>query len=207
MGLMDNKTEAATPKRRDDARKKGQVARSRDVISVVVMIAGFMALRSAGPAIWAAFREDLLWFLDQAMSGDRSDALTTAPVRVAHTLAVAMAPLSVAVMLGAIVSNVAQTGPMLISEPLKFDMNKLNPATGFKRLFSIQSVAELCKSGAKVGLASWVVYKWFLAKYPDILATSQMEISQSAQFAGAMVVALVWKTMSEIGRASCRERV
>ncbi|MBI5833089.1 MAG: flagellar biosynthesis protein FlhB [Armatimonadetes bacterium] len=196
MGFLDNKTEAATPKRRGDARKKGQVARSRDIVSVVVLIAGFCAIRSAGPAIWSAFRGDLLWFLDQAMSGDRMDAMTSAPVRIGHTLAVAMAPLSVAVMLGALISNVAQTGPMLLSDPLKIDFNKLNPVTGLKRVFSQQSIAELAKSGAKVGVVTWVVYKWFVVKYPDVLATSQMDITQSAQFASALVVALFWKTMN-----------
>jgi len=196
MGFLDNKTEAATPKRRDDARKKGQVAKSRDIIGVVVMVAGFRAIQSAGPAIWSAFNNDLVWFLDQAMAGDRMDAMTTAHVRVAQTLATAMVPLSMAVILAAIISNVAQTGPMLLTEPLKVDFSKLNPAAGLKKLFSAQSAAELAKSSAKVGIASWVVYKWFLAKYPEILATSQMDLMQTAQYAGAMVVALFWKIIN-----------
>ena len=50
--MSDNKTEKATPKRRDEARKKGQVSRSTDVNSAVVLLAGFATIAITGPAIW-----------------------------------------------------------------------------------------------------------------------------------------------------------
>ncbi len=133
MGLLNNKTEAPTAKRREDSRKKGQVVKSRDLVSVVVLVSGFWALKATAPAIGAALRQDMVHYLSEASGPDRMVFIHESLVRIMTGALLVLHPLLLAVMVGAVVANVAQTGPMLISDPLKVDFKKLNPGEGLKR--------------------------------------------------------------------------
>ncbi|NUQ00558.1 MAG: flagellar biosynthesis protein FlhB [Armatimonadetes bacterium] len=198
MGLFDGKTEAPTAKRREDARKKGQVAKSRDVISVVVLMAGFGALRAAGPRLHAALQESVIYYLTVAMRPDRQEALQQAPISLVATTMIVLAPLLVAVTVASVVSNVGQTGPMLISEPLKVDLTKLNPVQGFKRMVSPQALAELLKASAKIGIVGWQVYGWMKASYPSILEMAEMDLLSACQFSGERITDLVMRTLTSL---------
>lgn len=198
MGLFDDKTEAATPKKREDARKKGQVARSREIVSVAVLVAGFLALRKALPQFWAVAAEDTRHYLSAAVIGDRAGAISAAPVHVAAALATVLLPLLVAVFVASLVANVGQTGPMLISQGLKWDFTRLNPAAGLKRMVSAQPVMELLKATAKVGFVGWVVYSWLAANYPSICEMTAMDLREACAFAGQRIDALFWRTVSAL---------
>jgi flagellar biosynthetic protein FlhB len=196
MALFDSKTEAATPKRRDDARKKGQVAKSREIVSVAVLIVGVTMLRVWGPVIWGAWRDDMMYYLSEAIGGRRLEALQNVPLRAAHTLGLCLLPYFGAVMLVSIIANVAQTGPMLISDPLKWDFTRLNPAEGFKRLVSKAGLVELAKSIAKIALVGWIVFRWVRGIYPEFLTMAQMQLPEAAQFASHVFTLLFRKIIS-----------
>jgi len=198
MGLLDNKTEAPTPKKRDDARKKGQVAKSRDLVSVVVLLAGFWALKSTAPEIGQSLRQDMIHFLSEATGPDRMLYMQEGLIKILTGSFLVLHPMLLAVMVGAVVANVAQTGPMLIGEPLKVDLKKLNPGTGLKRLFSPTSLAELLKSIAKVGLVSWVVINWLRSVFGSILEMAYMDLTPALAFASQRMVQLVTKTVGTL---------
>lgn len=198
MGLLNNKTEAPTPKRRDESRKKGQVAKSRDLVSVVVLLSGFWALKVTAPGIGQALRQDMIHFLSEATGPDRMTYLQEGLVKILTGSFLVLHPLLLAVMVGAVVANVAQTGPMLISDPLKVDFKKINPAEGLKRLFSPNSLAELLKSIAKVSLVSWVVYGWMQSVFGSILEMAYMDLTPALAFAGQRLVQLVTKTLGAL---------
>ncbi len=198
MGLFDGKSEAPTAKKREDARKKGQFAKSRDVISVLVLVAGFTALKKAAPQVYGSLRADLVFYLTLALQGDRADALQEAPLKLIAGSMMVLTPLLVAVMVAAVVGNVAQTGPVLIGQPLKFDFTKMNPVKGLQRMVSAPATVELLKASAKVGLVAWVVNGWLRGVYPEIIEMSQMELVPACQFAGSLLSELVAKTVSAL---------
>jgi flagellar biosynthesis protein FlhB len=127
MALFDNKTEAPTAKRREDARKKGQIAKSRELTSVVALVVGLSAVRHLGPMIWGAWRDDLLSALTDALNGDRELALQYAGIHAVESLALTVGPMLGLMMLSGLVSNLAQTGFMLVSDPLKIDSSACSP--------------------------------------------------------------------------------
>lgn len=152
----------ATPFKLSKARDKGSVARSPDVPGVaLVSLAIVWCYVMAGPMLmqWAGLHAR--WWdagawraLDHARAATLvNDALLSA--------AYLLAPLLGAVMLVSVLSNFLQTGPVLSAEPLKPDFNRLNPAQGFKRLFSLKTVYTAGKSVFKLALLA-VVFWWAL---------------------------------------------
>lgn len=146
-----DKTEKATPKRRRDARRKGQLAKSQEVVGWSALLVGLylvpMSVRNLMAATSAAF-EDLT-----AAGGQPSTA--SALESMGQTLLagmVAVVPMIAAVVFGAVVSSVAQTGPLLTLKPIKPDVKRINPIEGFKRLFSIRSAWQTVKQLLKMGV-------------------------------------------------------
>lgn len=195
MGFLDGKTEPATQKRREDARRKGQVVKSREVVSVAVLLAGYVVLRAVGPTVWERFSTTLAWFLGESLRLGEQEKLAQGLTRLFTGTALLLLPLMLAVLVAAVVANVGQTGPMLIGEGLKVDLTKLNPATGLKRLFSANALAELAKAAAKVALVGWVVYVWLRRQYPSILELCWMDLGAALSASGRLIGQLVGRTL------------
>src|SRR3954466_3073054 len=154
-----DKTEAPTPKRLDEARKKGQVAKSQDLNGAVVMLAGLVTLSSAGPGMVGHMRVVMTSTLQQTadpsvvslggLGGLLTDVLT-------HT-ALAVAPVAGVCLTTAIVSTAGQVPPRLNLSLLKPDPKKLNPVNGFKQIYGKHAIAELIKNLCKVGIVAAIV--------------------------------------------------
>lgn len=159
--MAGEKTEQPTQKRLDDARKKGQIPRSREVDSALILLAAFAVFRFGGAYMWNS-AESLL--VDSFTELDR-DPLTTEMSGIFGAELVARGLLLVAPLLGAIVvlgllSGVLQTGGVLFSpQALKPQGSRLNPLQGAKRLFaSKQAVANLAKSLGKFAILGGVSF-------------------------------------------------
>src|SRR3954453_13805500 len=153
------KTEKPTPKRLQEARKKGQVARSNDLNGAVVMLAGLITLGAAGPGMLAHVRNAMTSSL--AQTSDPSvvslPGLGTVLLRVGSDAALAVAPVALACALAAIAVNAGQSGVRLNMSLIKPDPKKLNPVSGFKQIYGPQSVAELVKNLSKVIIVGAIV--------------------------------------------------
>ncbi|HVI38966.1 MAG TPA: EscU/YscU/HrcU family type III secretion system export apparatus switch protein, partial [Gaiellales bacterium] len=153
------KTEKPTPKRLQEARKKGQVARSNDLNGAVVMLAGLITLGAAGPGMLAHVRNAMTSSL--AQTADPSvvslSGLGTVLLRVGSDAALAVAPVALACAVAAIVVNAGQSGVRVNIGLLKPDPKKLNPVSGFKQIYGPQSVAELVKNLSKVIIVGAIV--------------------------------------------------
>jgi flagellar biosynthesis protein FlhB len=159
MSSGGEKTEAPTPKRLEEARKKGQVAKSNDLSGSVVMLAGLIMLGSAGPGIAEHMREVMTTTLQQTadpsvVSLGGLGALLT---RVGTHTALAIAPVAGACAVAGVLVNVAQSPPRPNLTALKPDFKKLNPAAGFKNIYGKHAIAELIKNLAKVGIVAGIV--------------------------------------------------
>jgi flagellar biosynthesis protein FlhB len=185
----DDRTEAATPRRRAEARAKGQVARSSQLTSVVVLFAGLLYFRWAGPTfvgqIKALFTESF------AMMG-RSDFTATEFWPLAGKMgfwlvSVVGPPLAVLVIAGMVV-NVAQVGLQLTMTPLKPDLGRLNFINGFRRFFSARALVDVLRSVAEMGIVLYYVYSTISGRLDEIAAIPTMDLKAAAETTASIVL-------------------
>lgn len=181
---VQEKTEPATPHRREEARKKGQVARSTELNSFAVLFFGTLFLLFAGPALGrdlANLMRGLLANLAHApaTSSDAVAMLMTVGLRVLAMLA----PLFIAVVAIAIVVNGTQVGFRITPEALKPKTEKFDLAKGFQRLFSRRSLVELIRDVIKLGIIGTVAYFAVLAERDGFLSLSDADMGGILTFA------------------------
>ncbi|VEI04689.1 flagellar biosynthesis protein FlhB [Kurthia zopfii] len=168
------KTEKATPKKRLDARKKGQVLKSQDVTSAIVLLSIFTYLLFAGSSI----RDRLLMFLRETFTHTIAvDTITIPSVMnlLKDTLiemAVILLPIMLIAMVAAVAANFFQFGLLFTTETLKFDLKKIDPIKGFKRIFSIKAIIELIKSILKISFIGTVTTVIIMLNLTDVLSLS-----------------------------------
>ncbi len=153
------KTEKATPKRLQDARKKGQVPKSADFNAALCLLAGVFYFYFARGAFTDEALDKLKYYFHHYVFAPQNneqllDILSSA-VLGAFGL---MAPLLIILMIIGLVSNIAQFGFLFAPEVIKPKLSKLNPLEGLKRMFSTRTLFELLKSILKVTLVGVAVY-------------------------------------------------
>lgn len=153
------RTEPATPKRRQDARKKGQVARSREIPVAVGILAGAMFFWVAGPALIGGAGDLMRAGFSHVVRPDLSPPAFRALLLSTAASAIGLLTPLMAVMLAAgVAANVLQTGPVLSLDPLAPKLSKISPAAGLKRIFSAVTLVELVKSILKLAVIAAAVY-------------------------------------------------
>ncbi|HWI49660.1 MAG TPA: flagellar biosynthesis protein FlhB [Rummeliibacillus sp.] len=168
------KTEKATPKKRQDSRKKGQVLKSQDVTSALVMLSVFLFLLIAATSM----RNGVMSFFKQTFSKYMLvDSLSIELVikvykEVISETAVVVLPIMGVAVIAAIVGNFLQFGLLFTTEPLKFDLTKLDPIKGIKRIFSLRAIIELLKSILKISLIGAVTTAILWVNIDDVLSLS-----------------------------------
>lgn len=162
----ESKTEEATPRKLSEARKKGDVARSPDVGSTLSLLGAAAVLLTLGGGFAAQMAGQMIPFI--ASPHTMLDALDGgAGVEIAGRALWAAAPflgaLALAVLLGGVGGNVAQTGGLIVSaEKLKPDFKKLSPLSGFHRIFGPDGLAQFLKTFIKLVVLAAIC--WFTIK-------------------------------------------
>ena len=157
------KTEEATPKRKSDARNKGQVAKSVEINSAFIILAAFLALKVISPLIYLELSNYMRSMFSTLF---RSDFTITE----AHVLFIDFAiiflkaalPVMMVILIISLAANMIQVGFHFTLEPIMPKLEKLNPLTGFQRLFSKRSLVELVKSFIKIGVVGYFIYQFIL---------------------------------------------
>ena len=162
------KTEQPTPKKLRDARQKGQVCTSRDVVSTAILVVLFAVLGWMGVALCEDI-EALLAFIGGLMDKDLDGAVIEAGTMTALCVAKHSFIFVFVAAVIAIVANTAQIGMLFAFEALKPSLDKLNPVQGFKRIFSMKNVFEFLKNCVKVTFLGYLIYKIIVAAVPELL--------------------------------------
>lgn len=166
------RTEEATPKRKRDARKKGSVAKSSDLISALSMGAVLFVL----PAIVGKIGEEWMKGFHQGMRSIPLDVSSGSLQGYVGTVAVgpfaALLPLLFVAMTVGVIGNVAQVGFMLTPEALAPKWERLNPLAGFKRQFSRVSAMEGFKASLKTVFFGYLCYGVVRDKWDDLAVLS-----------------------------------
>ncbi|SFV16615.1 EscU/YscU/HrcU family type III secretion system export apparatus switch protein [Pseudoduganella namucuonensis] len=175
-------SEQATPYKLEEARKKGNVARSNDFTAMAMMAALVLTIYANG---WDALRQalrmqqqimaratQLVWSTD-AMAAWMGQLLTG--------MLVILGPLFLALVVTAVLANVFQTGPIFSFHPLSPDLTRLSPATGFKRVFSMRTLFEAAKSCVKLAILTTVAYFLVRDVIPGLIGLSAVDAKSYAR--------------------------
>jgi flagellar biosynthetic protein FlhB len=164
MRLADSsKTEKATPKKREDERKKGNIFQSADVVSALSILVLFLTLRMTLPYFYTSFKTFLTRYFGYGKTMQSITIQSASDVgRDCMTALFTMAgPALLASVAIAIVGTGLQTRFKFSHEQLKVKFSRLSPIQGIKRMFSLRSVAELVKSLIKIAVLFYVLYSAF----------------------------------------------
>ena len=177
---QQDKTERATPKRREDARKKGDVPRSRELTMTGVMLSGAGAmLLLSGP-----IGSDLVEAFASGFSIERElllddNYLVPAFAKIASKGFLSLVPL-VVVLLCAVFLSAAMIGGWSFSlKAAAFKAERLNPLKGIKRVFGANGLNELVKAMAKFSLVAVIAVSWLWYSSGDLLALGRQPIAEA----------------------------
>lgn len=192
--MAGEKTEKATPKRRKDERKKGNVPQSRDVTNVLSMLIVFSVLKLIFPYIYQTSKNFISYILGQMSTVDNfsEGVMSEITVETMKLLCVSIVPL---LLIGAAVSVIAtgaQTRFLFAQEALKPKLEKFNPINGMKRIFSLRSAVELLKNIIKLTIIIVILYKFIYSKVEEIAKMLFVDLLQSAAYTLDAVVMMVY---------------
>ncbi len=183
-GGSEEKTEKATPKRRSDERKKGNVMMSRDVVAVATLLGSLVMLRAMSGVVMQR-AEDILYtcfdYIGRSYAGFLPTIGRELVFNCLTTIAVVAGPFLLVTLILSVAATFAQTRMLVTTEPLKPKLSKLNPLSGFKRLFSLHSVVELIKNLIKISILLYLIYDYFTTVVVSFGRFLDMELNQAAE--------------------------
>ncbi len=158
--FASEKTEPATPRKRDEARKKGQVAKSGEIGTAVLILVGFVTLRILGNTMFARMGNLVRSFLTSPhrWTGDAQTVHSSYLLAVSEGLLILM-PIFAALILIAIISQGIQVGLLITWENLQPKFSRVNPLEGIKRIFSKRALVEFLKSVLKITIIGSLAYR------------------------------------------------
>jgi flagellar biosynthetic protein FlhB len=154
-----SKTEKATPKRKKESRKRGQVAKSTEMNSVIVLVAGLISVVAVGPTIVSSSAGAMrAAFMMIAHPGEVSTAagLHGMEMLVLHVMETTLVPIGAIVLAAALLVNVAQVGFHPSFTVLKPSFKKLSPISGAKNIFGPRAAFEFGKVMVKIAIVGTV---------------------------------------------------
>jgi flagellar biosynthetic protein FlhB len=154
------RTEQATPKRREESREKGQVAKSREVSSAAILAACLIYFHFNASGMMNQIQEVIRWiFMESAQQDFNVQTMHRLITGLAFKTMILMIPLFLTVLAIGVLSNVIQVGILFSAEPILPKLSKIDPIQGFQRLFSLKSLVELFKNILKMSVVGIVAYQ------------------------------------------------
>ncbi len=190
-----DKTEQATDQRRDEFRKRGQVAMTRELGSAVFFLVAAGLMYVSG----RFFLQNIFEIFNRTLGGDliqlfREGKLADVFSFVGLKLVILTGPVFVMALIIGVGSNVIQTGFLQIEDALSPNLNKLNPLNALGRIFSMRGVAELFKSVLKMSAIAFVMYLLLKSEVRQIPYLAGYSISQMLTYLGEILFKLLMGT-------------
>jgi flagellar biosynthesis protein FlhB len=185
----DEKTEAPTPRRRQEARAKGQIARSQDLTAAVLLFAGFATLRIIWPPLWQSLQAIVATALS-APEPTRLESLLPFSLAIGREMIYRMGPYLLVLLAVGFMVLYAQVGPLLTVQPITPSLNKINPLNGIKRLFSLRSVMMTVLNMGKLVVVGGVAYLVVSSEVGAILFASGFAFHDLLRLGGTLLFEL-----------------
>lgn len=190
------RTEQATQKRREETRKRGQVARSTEVNSAVILLAGFSMLMLFRHRILEGIEDFISGIFSQSYTYDLSLSNTNGIlIHSIYTFFSILLPVFVFMVLAGILVNVVQVGFLFTGEPLRPKLEKINPFDGFKRIFSRRSFETLVRDIIKIVVVVWIGYSAIKGVLNSIVTVADSSVGNIFSFTGYTVFSIAIKIL------------
>lgn len=194
-GSDQEKSEQATPKRLQEMREKGQVAKSREVPSAVILIASLLIFYFLGSAMIKDFMELMEWsFANSARFELRSGNFNWLLLELFRRGIKIVAPLFVALMVAGLLSNIVQVGFLFSTKAIAPKFSKLDPLKGFGRMVSKQALVELIKSLFKIAVVGCVTYFTVKGELNQIIPLMDKELWSIMTYIGSVCFKILLRT-------------
>lgn len=194
-GAGGEKTEPATEKKLSDARKEGQVAKSRELGQAFALLALFVVLKvwvgTMGHNFMNGFRmnysrmKEMTTFVNGEISVKDFTRLINSNIL---QMALIVAPVFIAALVVAVVSDVMQVKWQPTSKPLRPKFSKINPISGFKRIFSKEKLIDLLKSLLKIILLGYLAYTTIRGEFAVLFALYDVELIRAVTIIGEIAI-------------------
>lgn len=191
-GPGGERTEEATSKHLKDAREKGQVAKSQEFISAVMLLALFLAVKVFGGYIATKLSESFYQnyhYISSYTLQIPEVGIVTGMIREAMLqILLAVLPILIFAVLTAFLMNIIQVKFQISKKVLEPKFSKLNPISGFKKIFSKDKIFELIKSIAKIALIFYVAYDTIKDEVSKIKILYDLSLWQAVIYISEFVV-------------------
>ena len=191
----DDKTEEPTDKKLSDARKKGQVPRSKEIGLAAGLVACVLVLIAVTGLIGNTIKDFFIYyFQDGLLQEVNQTSLSGIIIQLVIKILLCILLVAVPIMIAGIAGSLAQVGFLVTTEPLKPSLGKLNPINGFKNMFSVKSLVQLVKNLAVVVLIAFLGYQFLIGNYQEVLQIYSVYFPEL----GPSVINLVIEIFAEI---------
>lgn len=195
------KTEKATPRKRNEERKQGHVLQSHDVVTCAFILIVFFTIRLCAPLMLLSAQKSMSYWLTICGYGMTSENGTLIidgmPFylkligETAKTLLLTAGPILLISMAVTVISTGAQTKWLFTRETMKFKLSKLNPINGMKKFFSIKSLFEVGKSVLKMTILVAIVYGQTKKRLPEFARLLDMDVRSGLVYLAETVYNIV----------------
>ena len=191
-GSAGEKTEKATPKKRADARKEGQVARSQDMNGAIVLLASLMVLSAMAPKMLQSLKTMMSTTLSAIATPEIVTKDGLGPLVTENTLVMAkvIGPIAAVCLVAGLAVNVAQVKWEPSIKPVTPNFKKLNPLTGAKNVFGPQMYFESGKTVAKVAAVGGIAALALFPKFDELAALVGMPPQQLLPHTAELILAI-----------------
>lgn len=197
-GPGGEKTEPATQKKLDDARKEGQVAKSKEIVNAAFLVGVFYMLQftigTIGEGLIDTFNENYSIIPNYANRESMTISTATKVFENAMwDILLICAPILLVTVFIAFFGDFVQVRWRPTAKPITPKFNRISPVSGFKRIFSVQSLINLLKSMAIVAICLYIIYGEIVDNFNGIVNVYEISLEAALVFAGEMVFGVATK--------------
>ena len=190
--MAGEKTEKATPKRKQDERKKGNIYQSHEVVVVFSLLVTFYGLKFLWPIILTTLENCIVDFWGNAGAVDELGIPEVMSYFVdgCVVFAIAALPMLLVCSLVAVLLTVAQTRGLFTMKAAAPKFSRLNPLQGIKRMFSMRGIVELMKSLVKIIILGYIIWDWFKKEFWNFPRMMDMDLLGVVASVGEMILSI-----------------
>ncbi|MBN2233017.1 MAG: flagellar biosynthesis protein FlhB [Deltaproteobacteria bacterium] len=194
MARDPSKTEKPTPKKLREARREGRVPRSVEVSSAAILLTGLLFFYFAGQWFlgrcrWLfqeVFHHHMLLVVDQ-------DSFFTLALFAMKQFILILGPLLALLVVVAVAANLMQVGFLFTFKPIAPKFDKVNPVSGFGRIFSLRSLVDLAKSLFKIIVLAWVAFGVYRQHFVEFFGLLNQPIHDILGFLALIAFKIIWR--------------
>ena len=181
-----SKTEQATPKRKQEARERGQIARSVELNSAIILLTALITIRYVGPYLLNSMGKLTVFTYENLSADFGMENVYSYTIFYMMEIFKMVAPILMMMLIVVLIVNYMQVGVLFTIQPLTPKLSKISPIAGFQRLFSRRSLIEFVKSMLKLTVIAWLGYEGVKSALPQLIPAMDMQGAEAIKFVGEL---------------------